>query len=72
MIYFCSNHALGLSSEEKNHSLYIKIGVTSVCKDTIFFGYMTCLQMFFAVQDICFEIDFYYKVVSTHFVLLLT
>jgi len=32
---------------------------------------MTCLQVFFAVQDICFEIDFYYKVVSTHSVLLL-
>ena len=48
MVDFCCNHALGLSSEEKNHSLYIKIGVTLFAKIrfsleivsfcTVFFG----------------------------------
>ena len=47
MIDFCGNHAFGLSSEEKNHSLYIKFGVTSVCKDTIFFGYTALLSIVF-------------------------
>ena len=49
MIDFCSNHAFGLSSEEKNHSLYIKFGVTSVCKDTNYFGYMVACCGFFSV-----------------------
>jgi len=57
MIYFCSNHALGLSSEEKNHSLYIKIGVTYACKGTNYFGYMVACCGFFGVWNdvsVCF------------------
>ncbi|EID33657.1 hypothetical protein HMPREF9969_2472 [Prevotella sp. oral taxon 306 str. F0472] len=51
MIDFCGNHAFGLSSEEKNHSLYIKFGVTSVCKDTNYFGYMVACCGFFGVWN---------------------